>query len=476
MARPRASITALAKLLAGLAEPVYVLDEDREIVYCNAACAQWTGLGVEQLCGQRCDFHSSAAEGDPVSIAAALCPPPEVFAGTALGLTITLRANDGPTESRRVQFIPIGRNSTPAAGVIALVEPADAGADRADADRAKREADEAAEALALHELVSAFHARQGDRYRLDRLIGDSAAIRRVRNQVEAASQTDASVLLVGPPGSGRQHVAKSVHYARHNVRGAQPPGDYAGTLAPLSCALLGAETLQAAVTGLVRRAAERHPTRPGTLLLLDVEQLPAEAQVELSGFLMLPNFQLRIIATSTLSCDELSAQGQLRDEMLCAISTIAIELPALRERAEDIPLLAQALLEEHNARGGKQLGGFSPVALDRLAGYHWPGEVDELIDVIRLGRDEAQGPLVEAEDLPQRIAQAADAARYPVRQEEAIVMDEFLAEVETELIRRALARSKGNKAKAARLLGLTRPRLYRRMVQLGLAEGGDAES
>ncbi len=467
MARPRASITALGKLLAGLVEPVYVLDEDREIIYCNAACAEWTGLSVEQLCGQRCDFHSSGTAGDPGSIAAALCPPPKVFAGTMVTLSVRLPALDQPSKSRQVRFIPVGKGSTPVAGIIGLVESPDSEADRAE---------EEVESLALHKLVSAFHARQSDRYRLDRLIGSSAAMRRVRNQVEAASATDASVLVVGPPGSGRQHVAKSIHYARHGVRGGEPSGDYAGALAPLSCALLGAETLQATVTGLVRRAAERNPAQPGTLLLLDVEQLPAEAQSELSGFLNLPDFPLQIIATSTLSCDEMAAQDRLREEVLCAISTVVIELPALHLRAEDLPLLAQALLEEHNARGGKQLGGFSPEALDQLAAYQWPGEVDELIDVIRHARDEAPGPLVDAEDLPPRIARAANAARYPARQEETIVLDEFLAEVETDLIRRALVRSKGNKARAARMLGMTRPRLYRRMVQLGLAEGGGAPS
>ena len=450
---------------------MYVLDEDREIVYCNAACAAWTGLTVEQLCGRRCDFHSSGAGGDPASIAAALCPPPEVFAGETVHLTVTLPALDEQAETRRVQFIPVGKDSIPVAGVIAFVESADGGVDRVD-----EEVDEEADAQALHELVSKFHARQSDRYHLDRLIGSSAAIGRVRKQVEAASATDASVLLVGPPGSGRQHVAKSIHYARHNVPDTEPSGNYAGTLAPLSCELLGAETLQAAVTGLVRRAAERHPRRPATLLLLDVERLPAEAQNELYGFLNLPEFQLRVIATSALLSSELSAQQRLRDEVLCAISTMTIELPALRDRLEDLPLLAQTLLEEHNARGGKQLGGFSPQALDRLAAYPWPGELDELIDVIRHARDEAHGPLVNAEDLPQRIALAAGAARYPARQEEAIVLDDFLAEVETELLRRALIRSKGNKARAARLLGMTRPRLYRRMAQLGLADGGEETS
>ena len=100
--------------------------------------------------------------------------------------------------------------------------------------------------------------------------------------------------------------------------------------------------------------------------------------------------------------------------------------------------------------------------------YPWPGNLDELAQVVADAHTHCQQTLVGVADLPQRLHLAADAIAHPRRKEETIVLDEFLGQVERELIRRALVRSKANKAKAARLLGLTRPRLYRRMVQLGI--------
>jgi DNA-binding NtrC family response regulator len=134
-----------------------------------------------------------------------------------------------------------------------------------------------------------------------------------------------------------------------------------------------------------------------------------------------------------------------------------------------LPLLAQCFLEENNARGGKQLGGFSPQALDRLDAYVWPGNGDELAKVVAEAWAHAEGPLVQAADLPPRLALAAEPAGHPRRKDETIVLDEFLEQIQRELIGRAMQRSRGNKAKAARLLGLTRPRLYRRLLQLGMA-------
>jgi DNA-binding NtrC family response regulator len=170
---------------------------------------------------------------------------------------------------------------------------------------------------------------------------------------------------------------------------------------------------------------------------------------------------------------DLSPRGLYRDDLAAMLSTITIELPPLAKRREDLPLLAQALLEEQNARSSKQLGGFSAEAIDRICAYGWPGNVAELADVVAEGHARAAGRLIARDELPERLRLAAEAAARPRRKEEPIQLDEFVARIERELIRRALAHAKGNKTKAARLLGLNRPRLYRRMVQLGLAEEGE---
>jgi DNA-binding NtrC family response regulator len=150
------------------------------------------------------------------------------------------------------------------------------------------------------------------------------------------------------------------------------------------------------------------------------------------------------------------------------LSTLVIELPSLATRLDDLPLVAQAILEETNAAGYRQLAGFAPEALDQLAAYSWPGNIDELAAVIRETHEKARGSEITVHDLPKRIHWAFDAAAHPPRSEESIVLGDFLDRVERELIARAMRRAKGNKSRAAKLLGLTRPRLYRRLVQLGL--------
>ncbi len=134
-------------------------------------------------------------------------------------------------------------------------------------------------------------------------------------------------------------------------------------------------------------------------------------------------------------------------------------------------MIAQLFVEENNSQGGKQIAGFTAEALDSLDAYPWPGNLDELVEVVREAHEQAEGPEITPRELPAQIHLAARAAAHPRRAEATIVLDEFLGRVERELLQRALARAKGNKAKAARLLGMTRPRLYRRLVQLGLEDG-----
>jgi DNA-binding NtrC family response regulator len=249
-----------------------------------------------------------------------------------------------------------------------------------------------------------------------------------------------------------------VHYARRS----------AGALLPLECALLGAELLQANLRALARPHASAE--RPATLVLQDVDEMPLEAQAELAGFVRLVDLPVKIVSTARRMLIELAEVGQFRYDLACALSTIAIELVPLADRLDDLPLAAQWQLERANAAGAKQLAGFSSEALDRLAAHDWPGDVGELAEVVAEAHARAEGGDVQLRDLPLRLHQASDAARFARPPDETIVLETFLGEIEHELIERALSRAKGNKAQAARLLGMTRPRLYRRLVQLGFEE------
>jgi DNA-binding NtrC family response regulator len=233
------------------------------------------------------------------------------------------------------------------------------------------------------------------------------------------------------------------------------------------CAIISSEALQSQLTALVTRSAE---PRRATLLLIDVDSLSAEMQAEIAPFIVHRAAGLRLVYTSRQPLAELARLGRFRQDLAAALSTLAIELPPLSQRRADMPLLVQLLVEDINARSQKQLAGLTPEALNALDLYAWPGNIDELNHVLVEAHKRAEGREIGLHDLPDRIHYATQAAAHPRRREETIMLDQFLAQIERELIHRALARSKGNKAKAARLLGLTRPRLYRRMVQLGLVK------
>jgi DNA-binding NtrC family response regulator len=462
----------LTKMLAAAAAPVYLLDERRRIIYCNPACAAWLGMPAEELIGTACAYSSSTEPSIDAKATrvAGLCPPPEVFSGRRTAAAICYTRGDGCLVRRRAEFIPLADDADAWPGVLIVADPqdlpTDAGASAAELP-AGFSAEAADESLLLHQRLQQFHHELRRHGQMDRLVGDSPAMARVRAQVQLVSAETATVLVSGPVGSGRQHVARAVHYAR---RGAE-----AGSLVPLSCALLGTELLRSTLLALLRRDGDE-PRSTDTLLLGDVHDLPAELQAELAGYLKGASSPLRIVSTSIAPLDELAATNRFRADLAFALSTVVIHLPPLAQRREDVPLLAQAFLEELNARGAKQLRGFSPEALDQLAAYAWPGNIDELAAMIREAHAKAEGHQVVPADLPQQIRLAAAAGRRSRRGPQPIALEGFLATVERELISRALRLAKGNKTKAARLLSLTRPRLYRRMVQLGLETEGPAAS
>ena len=449
MARPRSSVTELAALFNSAKQPVYVLDERLTIVFCNSACLQWLGQSESELLGRRCAWHSSPDVPPADAVAAALCPPPAVLYGDALTANVALAG-----EEYSARFVPLGGGEE-LGGILAIIDIALALPETPELAIAEEPSPSE-----LHRQLRRFRQRSALRYRLDRLLGESPAARRARAQAELAAGSRASVLLVGPPGSGRQYVARAIHY------GGDPGAT--GALVPLACAALGPELIESTVRAAAAKLARDEKRGRHTLLLNDVEELPAESQRALAELLAPAAFPLRLIATAKRSPWEIAEPEAYLPELAGLLSTLVIELPPLAARRQDLPLLAQAFLEDVNAQGEKQLLGFTPEALDCLDEYPWPGNLDELAQMVGEAHQRAAGALVTVADLPQCIHLAAEAAAHPRRREETIVLDEFLGRVETERIRRALVRAKGNKTRAAQLLGVNRPRLYRLLVQLGL--------
>jgi DNA-binding NtrC family response regulator len=213
-----------------------------------------------------------------------------------------------------------------------------------------------------------------------------------------------------------------------------------------------------------------------TLLASDIDRLAPDLQIRLATALAAVPISPRFLATAQTPLGELVGQGHFRHDLACRLATLTIHLPALVDRIDDLPLLAQALVEEVNAQGDKQLAGFDPAALDELFLYTWPRNVAELREVVLAAHARAEGPHITSADLPDWFRHVADAQGRPQVEPEPIMLDEFLAGIELELIERALAQAKGNKTRAAELLGLNRPRFYRRLVQLGLIDASDSDA
>jgi transcriptional regulator of acetoin/glycerol metabolism len=456
MPRKPTPAKSLLRLLQATRAPLYVLDDQRRIVFGNAAFSAWIGRPIEDIAGLRCDYHSSGQIAGASELAAALCPPPEALAGERLAGQVACPGTDGKLQSRPAQFVPLGQEGASPAGVLVLVAPTD---DEREVVATAPPTELTPEEL--HRQLQELRNQLGRRFHISQFIGQTPAIEQVREQIRLASEARTRVVVIGPPGSGRAHVAKTIHYNR--------VGTAAGPLAPIDCPLMNAELLQATLTAFLRRQAELPPNRSAAVLLLDVDRLTNEAQQELAGFLRLPGLELPTLATSRVRLQRLARKGKFRHDLAYALSTLSISLPPLAGRAGDVPLLAQFFLEEFNALGGQQLSGFAPDALDKLSMYEWPQNVRELSELVRQACECAAGPAISAADLPDRIHFAAGAIAHPPADDEVIQLDDYLAEIEKELLQRALRRARGNKTKAASLLGMHRARLIRRLVQLGLA-------
>ncbi len=492
MPRSQAIADSLTKQLDQSSRPIYVVDAQRRIVYCNSALSAWIDLEPKRIVGRRVEFHSeepdtnNAVRRDTAPLTD-LCPPPHALAGNAGYGTISCLARDGRLLHRAADFVPLGRapkaqlprgqQSSQQVAVLVLLASEDLSPQEVAAEVASDPTSDD-----LHRTIRRFRHRQGQRYSIQSLLGTSAAMEKVRAQVEAAAASGANTLIYGHRGSGRSHVALAIHY-----RGAD---DNDASLFPVDCQTLTDDMIERTLNKL--RPSRTADARP-TLLLENLECMSASHQLLLLAAIRQNSIDARVIATSgpRRAPDEFEGSGldakdtaeggegeangirsipaKLDPALIGAISTISIRVPRLVERLEDLPLLAQFSLEACNRNNGKQVGAIRPDALDSLALYSWPGELDQLHETIAAAHAGCTSHEITAADLPPTFFHAFRSATHVRRQPERIVLDELLASIEKEAIMRALALAGGNKSEAAMLLGMTRPRLYRRLVQLGLA-------
>lgn len=458
-AKPGRAALRLARTLAELRQPLYVLDRNAAVLFANRSLADLVGLSVEELQALPCRYQSATGPARTELVAAALAPPPSAFVGRRAEARIWLPSQTDETSTSAIEalvrFVPLELGDDEYL-VLGLVERP-RGATNALGDST---ADEAA---GLHAQLQQWRAEQIRGPQFARLVGVSPKIARARQQLELAVASGANVLIVAPAGAQPQLIAREIHTRSGATR-----------MLPLDAPRADAESIRSLFAGSPHAAEPGSPSST-TLLCFDVDQLTLDAQAELEAALTARVMSLRVISTAARPLEPAVRAGAFRPQLACLLSTLAIRIPPLGQRIDDLPLTAQALVEELNSAGGKQLGGFSPEALDELADHRWPGDIAELADVVGEAWEAAPGPQITVGDLPRHLLKLLEHDDTPSSRLPRIELEPFLAAVETELLRRALALAKGNKTKAAKMLGMTRPRLYRRLVQCGLEQPAAAE-
>jgi DNA-binding NtrC family response regulator len=301
------------------------------------------------------------------------------------------------------------------------------------------------------------------------LIAESAAMRPVLELVARVGPSDANVLITGENGTGKGTVAQSLHVVSARVGRPLVTVNAGGLSEGLFESELFGHVKGAFTDAKSDRVGRFELAEGGTLFLDEIANISMGLQSKLLRVLETGEFErvgssrtrranARIISATNADLNAEVAAGRFRQDLLFRLNTIEIQLPPLRERREDIPLLARHFLTQHAQRYRKPLTGFEPAAMQLLLDHAWPGNVRELDHAVERAVLMAQDDLVRTRDLGLRTPKDA-AAR---------IEDMSLEEVEGFLIKKALARYDGNVSQAAKALGLSRSALYRRLQRFGL--------
>ena len=339
----------------------------------------------------------------------------------------------------------------------------------------------ALESSRLRREVRLLRAEQQDRYGLSSIIGTSAPMREVFGLIEKIARSQATtVLITGESGTGKDLVAKAIHFA--SDRSHQP-------FMNITCSALPETLLESELMGHERgsftdarflKKGLFELADGGTLFLDEIGDLGVLLQAKILRFLQEKTFKrvggvkditvnVRIIAATNRDLAKAVKDGRFREDLYYRMKVIPINLPSLRERKEDIPLLAKFFIDGFNREFKKSTKGVSEEALGRLMAYFWPGNVRELRNVIERAMILENKPEIGVDDLPREIRESAHAEAGPVPDGFRLPESGFpLKDIEQEMVRQALDQAGGNQTRAAKLLSVSRDALRYKMKKYGL--------
>ena len=309
-----------------------------------------------------------------------------------------------------------------------------------------------------------------ERYRFENIITKSSRMQQVIEVIKVVAKSNATALITGETGTGKELVARAIHSQSH--RRDRP-------FVAVSCAALPESLLESELFGhekgsftgaYAQKKGKFEVANRGTLFLDEIGEMSANTQVHLLRVLEEKEFNrvggnepikvdVRVISATNRDMKQAVAEGKFREDLYYRLNVVNIELPPLRERTEDILLLAQHFLKRFALENQKKITGFSPQATDFLLKHNWPGNVRELENAIERAVILSKNSVIEAADLSQQNLMPAGSTTSPVPN---------LKQVEKEHIQNVLSETGGNYTEAARILGISRVTLYNKAKIYGL--------
>ncbi len=310
------------------------------------------------------------------------------------------------------------------------------------------------------------------------IVGRSPSIRRIFDLVRRVAPTKASVLITGESGVGKELVADAIHNL--SPRADKP-------FIKVHCAALAESLLESELFGhekgsftgaQARKKGRFELAHEGTLFLDEIGEINQNVQIKILRVLQEKRFErvggeetiesdVRVIAATNKDLKNEITAGTFREDLYYRLNVVNIHVPPLRERKDDIPLLAGAFLEEFSADNDKKMEGFDPKARAALYSYSWPGNVRELRNCIESAVVMSPGGLITIDDLPPGVRTSAEESIIR------ITPGSSLADAERILIRETLATQAGNKSRTAEILGIGRKTLYQKIQEYGLESATD---
>lgn len=465
---------SLECLLSKALDGIFVIDRDQRYVMFNDACERITGYSASDVLGRECHCADiiQCRDDHGRSLSGVLCPARALF--------------DGTVDSARQRMQIIRRDGTPTwvETNYTTVRDCDGrfefilGIIR-DASEAKAKEDDLREEMSeLHEQIRGLSEEQKRKYGFDNIFSKSPVMTPVFQRIRAAMKNYSAVLISGESGTGKEVIARTIHTNGLNRE---------GPFIPLNCSALPRGLIESELFGHVKGAFTGavqdyegllRAAGGGTIFLDEISEMPLETQARLLRVLQdkrvrpvgstreIP-VQIRVIAATNIPSHEAVAQKKLRQDLFYRLSVIGIDLPPLRKRKGDIPLLVQCFIEEFNQTNLRQVRELAPDAWHILQSYSWPGNVRELSNAVESAFAMGDGPILQQGDFPPEILGLGT----PQTQGDAAAslrLDPYLENIEREAIRRALQAANWQRNKAAALMGISRSRLYRRMEALGI--------